>query len=175
MSSRLVKVFVLGGFTAGTIVGSLAWDGSAGANPTAGVIRPDQTFFGLVNGSASGANIKVACSQAVRPGEMGHPVSGQSIAVRSPSPSTVSSGDTGGRGRTIIAGFVTTSSSAPSSVTFTHYGSQPLPTTLLLPCLGSGTIVFSARPTSSTARSETMAVTYIDPCPGICADNNHDR
>ena len=55
-------------------------------------------------------------------------------------------------------------------MTFTAYGSQPLPSTLLLPCLGPGTVVFSPVPGSATARSETMAVTFVTPCPGVCAN-----
>jgi hypothetical protein len=44
---------------------------------------------------------------------------------------------------------------------------------LLLPCMGSGTIVFVPRPTSATARSESMTVTFVSPCAGICADRRH--
>lgn len=100
---------------------------------------------------------------------MGNPVSGQTIGVRSPSPSTTPTGSTGARGTTIVVQFVP-SSAAVTAVTFTRYGSKPLPTTLLLPCIGSGTIVFSPRPTGAGARSETMAVTYVTPCAGVCAD-----
>jgi hypothetical protein len=154
----------------GTLVVSVVLDPGAGAQATSAAVAPHQTFFGVVNGSATAPKIVVACPAAVRPHELGHPMSGQTIGVRSPAPSTTPTGSTGARGTSIVAQFATPSATAASSVVFTRYGSKPLPTTLLLPCLGSGTVVFSPAPTSASARSETMTVSYVTPCPGVCAD-----
>ena len=161
---RTSRVLIVAGVMAGSMIPVAASGARAG-----GTIRPDQTFFGLVNGDATAATVAVACPEAVRPGETGPPVSGQTIAVRSPSPSVTPGGATGARGTTIVAQFLTTSTAATSSITFDHYGSKVLPSTLMLPCLGSGSIVFTPRPTSTTAHSESMTVTYVTPCPGVCA------
>jgi len=147
----------------------------AGTTTAGAPIRPQQSFYGLVNSSPTGAKIVVDCSPAVRPGETGPPASGQTIAVRSPSPSTVPPGATGTLGRKIVARVPATGSAAASRVVFTHYGVAALPTTWKLPCLGSGTIVFSPSPTSPTARSETMTVTFVTPCPGVCASHRRRR
>jgi hypothetical protein len=172
MQRRMVTLPVAVVVLIGATLGSLAPGAVAGAKAKAAV-GSDQTFFGLVNGSRTDAKIAVACSEAEQPGEMGNPVSGQTIAVRSPAPSTAPSGATGSRGQKIIAQFPTPSATAAPSVIFSRYGSQPIPTTLLLPCMGPGTIVFVPRPTSATARSESMTVTFVSPCAGICADRRH--
>jgi hypothetical protein len=74
-----------------------------------------------------------------------------------------------------VAQFSPSSTAAPPDLTFTTYGSQPIPTTLLLPCIGSGTVVFTPRPTSATARSVTLTVTFVSPCPGVCAGHRRLR
>jgi hypothetical protein len=175
MLRRMTRVLLGGGVVLAAVVGSVAPGGVAGATSGSGAVRPHQTFVGLVNGSQTGAKVKVACSEAVRPGERGNPVSGQTIAVRSPAPSSASSGATGSSGRRIVAQFSTSSTAAAPDVVFTSYGSQPIPTTLLLPCMGSGTVVFAPRPTSATARSVTLTVTFVSPCPGVCAGHRRLR
>lgn len=172
MARATARVLIGTGILLGALVVSVAIGPSAGAKSASTVIGPRQTFFGLVNGSATAPKITVACPAAVRPHELGHPVSGQTIAVRSPAPSTIPTGSTGTRATSIVAQFSTPSATAASSVVFTRYGSKPIPTTLLLPCVGSGTLVFSPVPTSATARSETMTVSYVGPCVGVCADKN---
>jgi len=172
MARTTARVLIGTGLVLGALVVPAALAAGAGAQSTSTVIGPHQTFFGLVNGSPTAPKIKVACPEAVRPHEMGHPVSGQTIAVRSPAPSTIPTGSTGTRATTIVAQFATPSATAASSVVFTRYGSKAIPTTLLLPCVGSGTLVFSPVPTSASAHSETMTVTYVTPCPGVCADKN---
>jgi hypothetical protein len=171
MARTTARVLTGIGLLLGALVVPAALGSPAGAKSSAAAIGPHQTFFGLVNGSATAPKITVACPAAVRPHEMGHPVSGQTIAVRSPAPST-STGSTGTRATSIVAQFATPSATPASSVVFTRYGSKPIPTTLLLPCVGSGTLVFSPVPTSATAHSETVTVTYVSPCVGVCADKN---
>jgi hypothetical protein len=155
------------------VAGLVAPGAAAGAASTPpGPIAPGQTYFAVVNGVAVNAKVVVACSAAVRPGQKGHPVSGQTIGVRSPSPSTVPTGFTGSLGRSIVAQLVspTPTVAAAASVVFDSYGTKALPTTWLVPCSGSGTITFNARPTSATARNEKMTVTFVAPCPGtVCA------
>jgi hypothetical protein len=174
MRRRTVTLFSGVAVLVGGTVGTLVPGAIAGAKANS-AIGSDQTFVGLVNGSRTDATIVVACPEAQRPGEMGNPVSGQTVAVRSPAPSTSPSGATGTRAKKIIAQFPTPSAVAAPSVIFSRYGSQPIPTTLLLPCFGSGTVVFSPSPTSATARSESLTVTFVWPCVGTCAAGRHPR
>ena len=141
-----------------TILVGVLGSGVAGARPT--TIGPGQHFVGLVNGHAANATIAMVCFPPLNPGKFGHPLAGQTVAVEPPSTTARSTGYTGTRGRSVVAAFVTPIAAGTSTVTFTHYGAQPLPDTLLLPCAGSGTVVFSAKPTSKTARSATVTVTY---------------
>jgi hypothetical protein len=174
MSGRTARILCGGGIVLGALVGPLVAGSVAGARSAGRAIGPDQSFVGQVNGETSGASIIVDCPEGLQPAETGPPASGQTIGVRSPSSSTAATGETGTRGRTIVAEFVGSDAAAVSStVSFSDYGVEALPTRLKLPCLGSGTVVFSPRPTSGSARSETMTVTFITPCNGICADRRH--
>lgn len=144
----------------GVLLGSLVTGPVAGARGDAS-IGSNQTFTGLVNGSEPTATIDVLCPG---PANTGHPLAHQTVAVsRVPSATAASSGFTGSRGRSIVAllGGPATNASV-SSVTFTAYGSRPIPTSLVLPCAGTGPIVFSAHPTSKTARSASVTVTYLN-------------
>jgi len=68
-------------------------------------------------------------------------------------------GYTGSLGKSVVATF----REDPSvSTTFTHYRStQPIPTSLNLPCGGSGLVVFSPEPSSPTATAATVTVNYV--------------
>jgi hypothetical protein len=68
-------------------------------------------------------------------------------------------GFTGSSGNTVVARF----REDPSiSTTFTHYNApEPIPTSLNLPCAGSGLVVFSPEPGSPTATAATVAVNYV--------------
>jgi len=116
----------------------------------------------------AGAKVDVVCPGPLRVGQTGHPASGQTLGVESPPPATASTGYTGSRGRSIVASFVTSSAAGTATVTFTQYGTQPIPTTFLLPCYGSGVVVFAPQPTSHSARSARVAVTYSPTCSNPC-------
>jgi len=153
---------------ASTMVG-----GIAGATST--TIAPHQHFIGLVNRKSTNAVIEMVCPGPLSNASMGHPLGGQTVAVEPPSTVAGTSGYTGTRGRSIVASFVSVVpiTTATSTVTFTRYGSLPVPTTLLLPCSGSGTVVFAPVPTSKTAENATVNVTYgnitVDPPPATDA------
>jgi hypothetical protein len=145
----------------------------AGAQPASAKIAPHQTFIGMVNGEQINASIDVECPGPVRVGQMGHPTGGQTIGVSTPAPPIAGTGNTGSRGRSITAQFVTPSTAAPSAaappkVTFSEYGTLAIPTTGVLPCNGSGAVVFSALPTSHTARSGKVSVSYVATCTNPC-------
>ena len=128
-------------------------------------IKPHQYFIGLVNGSTGRPNpavIQMACFGAIMPGETGHPMPGQTIAVRRvpPSPKV---GLTGANTNSIGAffGVLPPSPVASSSswVDFTTYGVQPLPTSLTLPCGGSSNVNFVPIPLEPS-RLYAVPVTY---------------
>jgi hypothetical protein len=137
--------------------------GTATAKPATTSIGPHQHFVGLVNGKSMKATVIVACPGPVWIGRMGHPVGG-TIAVEPPSTVAGPSGYTGSRGRSVVATFVVPVDTPPtnSALTFTQYGSQPIPSSLLLPCSGSGVVVFTPEPTSKTAQNATVSVTYVN-------------
>jgi hypothetical protein len=101
--------------------------------PTA--IGPDQRFSGLVNGSHDGAVITTVCAGPGWPGRTGHPVGGQTVSVvRDPT----GAGDTGD-----YSSVFAQTSTAFDVVAFDTYGTdRELPTTLDVPCDGTGTVTF---------------------------------
>jgi hypothetical protein len=136
--------------------------GTAGARPSA--IGPNQHFVGHVNGKTNTAVIAMACTFPLSAGERGHPLSGQSLTVSKPATTSTAVGFTGTKGHTVVARFLSpsavASTAAISSVAFTTFGSQAIPTSFTLPCSGTGAVVFSPSPTSNTAQSVTVSVTY---------------
>jgi hypothetical protein len=160
------------GMSIGLVAGGLAVAalvGTVSAAPTVGAqsvtpVAPRQSFFGLVNGTHPTAVIKVFCPGPIRVGQTGHPVGGQTLGVRlGPASTAVDSGFTGSLGRAIVVTFVSPVTTPPTTntpITFRTYGTQPLPTSLVTPCAGRLPVVFSPVPTSKTARSATVEVTY---------------
>jgi hypothetical protein len=123
-------------------------------------ILPDQQFVGLVNGSTQDATIKMACFGPVRPGQTGHPFAGQWAEVLK-AEVIARFGYTGSAGTSIVADFGGTTAT-PQRLTFFAYGvREAIPTSFVLPCYGSGTVVFSPQPTSPTARSFTATVNFV--------------
>jgi hypothetical protein len=121
-------------------------------------IGPNQGFTGQVNKVHVGAVITVFCPGPAFPGQTGHPVGGQTVSAV---PGAVSTGGgyTGSLGRSIVVIFPPTATTG--SVTLTgYYEYQPIPTTLLFPCSGTGTVRYRPEPTSMTARDDTVTVTF---------------
>jgi len=87
---------------------------------------------------------------------------GGKIAVEPPSTVAGTSGYTGSHGVSVVATFVVPvdTSATSSALTFTQYGSRSIPTSLVLPCSGSGAVVFSPEPQSKTAQDVAVSVTY---------------
>jgi len=153
---------LIGSTLAGILV-LVATGASASAEPASVTIGPEQAFIGLVNGTHPKATIKVVCPGPVLPPpatQTGHPLSGQTLGVMPEASTSTTTGWTGSRGRSIAVLFVTPVDAPTVPVTFTRYGTQALPTSLLLPCSGSTPVVFSPQPTSKTARSASVLVTY---------------
>lgn len=147
-----------------TLVSVVAGALVAVATPAVAVapVGPNQFFQGLVNGRTTQSSILIACLGPVRPGQLGRPLPGQSVMVSlAPSTSPASVGFTGSAARSIVA-FLSPSASSDPSITMTEYGvAAPIPTNITLPCTGTGQVFFFPRPSSSTARSTSVAVTFV--------------
>ena len=120
-------------------------------------IGPNQKFAGAINGSEVDANVFVICPGPIGPGQTGHPRAGQGVQVIENS----GSGFTGSAANRIVATLNPASSVA--GLVFTQYGvAQNIPTTMLLPCGGTGTAVFTPLPGSTTARNSTVTMHFIN-------------
>jgi hypothetical protein len=136
-----------------------------------GRIRPNQAFGALVNGHdgvTAPAVIQMACFGPTFPGETGHPMAGQTVEVVRPVHRTTPSGFTGPDATTIVAFFgvlpPTPIVTPPSTgiVTFSRYGvAQAIPTSLVLPCAGTGNVNFVPLPLIPTSRSAIVPVSFL--------------
>lgn len=152
---------------------ALALAGLAAPTASADVavpVGPNQYFTAAVNpGVASSGTvpqIKVICPGPIVVGETGHPVSGQYVEAYEiyPPITAQSPGFTGSAAHEIDALFSGPSAAFvnPPVVINAYFVQVPIPTTLNLPCGGSGTVSFVPIPTSSTARGYAVAVQYVD-------------
>ena len=120
-------------------------------------VTPNTYFIGLVNGHSSNAIVKMACPVGAA---TGHPIGGQTVEVRTTSP-VVPFGYTGSAANSIHAVFSPASVVAnPPIVLTSFFAPAPIPTSFVLPCSGTGAVTFIPFPSSPTARSYTVSVTY---------------
>lgn len=134
-------------------------------------VGPNYYFTATVNGgpsptAAAEPVIKVACPGPITPGETGHPLSGQTVEANAIFPPY--SGDfsqlgfTGSAANEIDAIFTapTAATANPPIVIKAFDLAYPIPTTLNLPCGGSGVVSFVPIPTSPTARGVAVNVLF---------------
>ena len=132
-------------------------------------IGPHQFFRATVNGATGEqrrVNIGVGCVGPIHPGETGHPLPNQMVGVQfmQPPPSPIPLGYTGNRGTSIGAFFGAPPPGAPPSasyVRFTSYGLRGIPTSLVLPCSGTGQVTFVALPLDPSERSTAVPVRFV--------------
>jgi hypothetical protein len=130
-------------------------------------IRPNQYFSGLVNGHAGSAAIQMGCFGPIQPGQLGHPLSGQTTeVVTAPGPTAADVGFTGSAGTSIQASLTWTSPDGAINTvllaTFSYFFvDAPISTSLLLPCSGTAVVSFVPQPGSSTAVTAKMTVTFV--------------
>ena len=125
-------------------------------------IGPNQAFVGLVNDATTNATIRMACFGPVFPGETGHPIDGQTVkALPVTSPTPLRPGFTGSAATSIGVDFTLSSSTVPPVLLKMWAVPGKIPTTLTLPCFGTGTVAFIPLPGSPTARTATVTVTYV--------------
>ena len=139
----------------------------AGASTSVG---PNQHFQGLINhssGSSGRVEIQMGCFGPVKPGETGHPMTGQSITVRMATGTGGSFGETGSRTTSIGVYFgappPSTTGSSTSSVIFKKYRTVAMPTSLVLPCSGDGNVYFLPLPNlpPSEGTAAIVEVNYV--------------
>lgn len=125
-------------------------------------IAPHQTFIGEVNGAAVDAVVQVGCFGPVIPGQTGHPIAGQSVDV-TPAvsvPVTGQPGYTGEAADHVVVDFGTPASNSAATVLKAYGVKAEIPTGIELPCYGTGKVAFVPQPTSPTARTAYVTVTY---------------
>ena len=132
-------------------------NGFAFLPPGKGPVIPNVEFGAVVNGQSSNAAVSMGCFGPVQPGEKGHPMSGQTVEVFRPEALRVD-GFTGSAATRVVARFV----DDPSvRIVLRRFGRPvAIPTTLFLPCSGSGTVVFSPEPSSATSHVATVGVSF---------------
>jgi len=150
---------------------------TAAASPVGAThkIGPNQYFAGVVNGTDGNTivliPIHMACFGPLTPGETGHPLDGQTLAVHALFPPTTATtlGKTG-QDWTIDVFFggpppaairALTSRSAATTVSFSRYDKmKALPTSLTLPCGGTGTVWFVPIPVVPPSQAEAVHVLF---------------
>ena len=120
-----------------------------------------QHFEGMVNGHTPRAHINVICGG---PATTGHPGRGQTVrVVRVIPPFTRYQGFTGSAANRIAARLTwPTATGSPLRIaSFTSYGvNMPIPTSIKVPCSGTGTMVFVPLPGSTSARRAIVHVSF---------------
>lgn len=166
-SKRIPIACVVAILGAAAAVGGATPAGAAGPHHS---VAPKQYFTAAVNGRTGEQGpvaIQMACAGPVQPGKTGHPLSGQTVGITQiypPSRDTTTVGYTGDRGTTIGAFFGApppAANAASSYVNFTRYGTKAIPTSLVLPCSGSGQVTFVALPLDPSGRSTAVPVTFV--------------
>jgi hypothetical protein len=140
------------------VIGTLA----AASTAQATTVGPHQYFVGQVFGNTAQSTIQVVCGGVQA---SGHPASGQTVEVTQIIPPvTTTVGYTGGLAVEIDAALIlpTTPTSGKVPVaTFTQYSLKlPIPTSITVPCSGTGVMNFSPYPLDSGTPSNVQ-VTFV--------------
>jgi hypothetical protein len=122
-------------------------------------IGHNQYFSGYVNGHPPGAAvIKVAC---VVGATTGHPLGDQPVEVKPVAASSAAEvGFTGSKGDKITAALSPTTTASIIASFTSYYVKKDIPTSISVPCSGTGTMLFVPSPTSKTARTARLTVTF---------------
>ena len=132
-------------------------------------VGPRQSFRALVNGrtgSAAPVVIRMGCAGPVLPGATGHPLAGQSVKVALGAATATDGGFTGSGATSIGVFFGPPPPAAAAStglLTLDRYGvARPIPTSITLPCSGTGHVTFVPLPMSPpTSRAAVVNVTFV--------------
>ena len=175
MSITSRRLWLAAGLAGGLLLG-VAPAATAAAIPVSPIL-PNQVFIGLVNGVASGSGItsngpvpiQTSCGPIVAGAPApGRALPGQTVEVELGNlAGSALQGFTGSVGTSITAELIfTPTPTGPTYMeklaTFTDYGvAEPIPTSVPMPCSGTGEVLFVPSPTSPTARSATVPVQFV--------------
>jgi hypothetical protein len=122
-------------------------------------IGNNQAFSGYVNGHPPGAAvIKVACVVGAK---TGHPLGDQPVEVKPvAASSTADTGFTGSKGDKITASIAPITVAVIIASFTSYYVKKDIPTSITVPCSGTGTMLFVPSPTSKTAKTAKLTVTF---------------
>ena len=141
---------------------------AAPAMADGGPVGPKQYFYGEVFGLSSSTApnvIEVACAG---PETTGHPVAGQYVAAHQFFPPVTTSGYTGDKGTEIDVNLVyslgTITVVTPTFATLYYYDTKSeIPTSLTVPCNGTGVLNFAPSPNDGTGITSHVDVTFRSP------------
>ena len=158
---------MFGRFVVGVAIGAIAVFGPAaiasGQVQDPVLIGPNQAFVGLVNNRSSNAQIEMACFGPSWPGELGHPLAGQTLEVKlvGPRTSAVPLAFTGAA-REIQATYAISPTLEVLLAEFSSYYVQmPLSTSVTFPCSGTAVIPFAPVEGGPRARPWRTRVTFV--------------
>ncbi len=138
-----------------TVAGASA---TAEPGPSASTaIGAQQYFFGEVNGNHTNAVVQVFCPGPIGGGRTGPPLANQNLGALLVNQGS-NRGFTGQGARAIVATFLDDTS---TRVVLGQYGiTKPIPTSLQLPCGGTGVVRFAPAPRSQGQLADDVTVTY---------------
>lgn len=144
--------------------------GGAFATPAmanGGQVGPKQYFYGEFSGLTSSTAHNVIQVSCAGPETTGHPVAGQYVAAHQIFPPVAATyGYTGNSGTEIDVNLIysvgTITVVTPTFATLTYYDTNAeIPTSLTVPCSGTGTLVFAPSPdTDGSAISSYVDVSF---------------
>lgn len=150
----------LAGLAVAAVIAGLLQAGPA----QAGSVGPKQYFTGVINGKDGNTTIPITIRMfCPGPASTGHPLAGQTLAVHQLFPPAAGALGYTGRGSRIEVFFSAPPPAGPPAAppAFTRYDRpKPLPTSLTLPCSGTGTVYFTPIPVIPPSTSATVPVTY---------------
>jgi hypothetical protein len=122
-------------------------------------IGHNQYFSGYVNGAPPGpVIIAVACAPGAT---TGHPLPKQAVEVEPVAASSATEvGFTGSKGDKITASLAPTTAPTIIASFTSYYVNKDIPTKIIVPCSGTGTMLFVPSPTSKTAKTAELTVTF---------------
>jgi len=132
------------------------------SSPQAIKVAHDQDFRGFVNAKNGEATIRVLCAG---PSNTGHPLARQTVRVaRIIDPISRKDGLTGAAAASIGAWMIWPTKTAPPPpayvATFTSYRAMLIPTSITVPCGGSGQMLFLPAPGSRTVKAATVGLSF---------------
>ncbi len=161
-SGRRFAAALMSGLTAAASVVTFAAAAAAAPVPVQDPVPagPNQVFRGFINGHPPGkAVITVICPGPVN---TGHPAANQTIEVQTAQPtSTFDTGFTGSAGKKITAALAPAATTTILASFTSFFVPMNIPTSITVPCSGTGKVVFRPAPTSSTAKSAVLPVTFM--------------